>query len=172
MTWTKLGDEFGDQCRELSDAAFRTHVEGLLWCMRRETGGWLDTREVRRFAESPHAEMAVAELVACGWWSLDGSGYRINHHMDLQVEPEVLAKRRENDAARQRRKRARAARLTEESRRDDPGDHPRDPGLDWSGLDGNQNQHQGEHEKPSMDGALIPRPDASRPVRDDPWGLP
>src|SRR4051794_25557102 len=111
MTWAKIGDEFPDQCRDLSDAAFRTHVEGLSWAMRRETGGWFDARDVRRFAESPHADMAVSELVACGWWSLDGEGYRIHHHMDVQIEPEVLAKRRENDAERQRRHREKKAGL-------------------------------------------------------------
>lgn len=103
MTWTKLGDEFSVECRDLSDAAFRTHVEGLLWVMKRETGGYLETREVRRFAESPHAEMALTELVSVGWWSIDGQGYRINHHMEHQPEPDLLAKRREAAAERQRR---------------------------------------------------------------------
>ena len=31
MTWTKLGDEYGGECWELSDAAFRLHIEGLVW---------------------------------------------------------------------------------------------------------------------------------------------
>lgn len=129
MTWTKLGDEFGDECRDLSDAAFRTHVEGLLWTMRRETGGWFDARDVRRFAESPHAGAAVDELVAAGWWSVDGQGYRINHAMRWQVEPEVLAKRRELDAERQRRHRQKKAGLSQR-------DATRDPGLVGAGLDG------------------------------------
>ena len=30
VTWTKLGDEFGDECWTLSDKAFRLHTEGLL----------------------------------------------------------------------------------------------------------------------------------------------
>ena len=34
MTWTKLSDDFGDDCWELSDAAYRLHVEGLLWSNR------------------------------------------------------------------------------------------------------------------------------------------
>lgn len=72
MTWTKLSDDFGDSCAGLSDAAFRSHVEALIWTMRREGGGYIASRDVKRFAESPHAEMAVAELVACGWWSIEG----------------------------------------------------------------------------------------------------
>ena len=100
MTWTKLSDDFADQCCGLSDAAFRTHVEALIWVMRRESGGYLAARDVKRLAESPHTEMAVAELVACGWWSIENQGYRINHHMEHQPEPDLIAKRRELTADR------------------------------------------------------------------------
>ena len=111
MTWTKLSDDFSDSCRDLSDAAFRTHVEGLIWAMRRETGGYVDVRDVKRFAESPHADMAVSELVAVGWWSLEGQGYRINHHMEHQPEPDLLAQRRGLTAERVRKHRRKKAGL-------------------------------------------------------------
>lgn len=111
MTWTKLSDDFTDSCATLSDAGFRTHVEGLIWTMRRETGGFLTARDVRRLAESPHAEMAVSELVACGWWSIDGQGYRINHHMEHQPEPDLIAKRREDTNERVKRHRRKKAGL-------------------------------------------------------------
>ena len=109
MTWTKLSDDFSDHCSELSDAAFRTHVEGLLWTMRRETGGFIASRDVKRFTESPHAEAAIAELVACGWWSIERQGYRINHHMEHQPEPALIAKRRDLTAERVRRHRFKKA---------------------------------------------------------------
>ncbi|MGC7224587.1 hypothetical protein RBA13_22790, partial [Mycobacteroides abscessus subsp. massiliense] len=35
MTWTKLSDDYGDDCWRLSDAAFRTHTEGLCWSNRK-----------------------------------------------------------------------------------------------------------------------------------------
>lgn len=111
MTWTKLSDDFGDSCSTLSDAAFRTHVEALIWTMRRETGGFITMRDVRRFAESPHAEMAVTELVAVGWWSVDGQGYRIHHHMEHQPEPDLIAKRRELTTERVRKHRRKKAGL-------------------------------------------------------------
>ncbi|MBB3041146.1 hypothetical protein [Nocardioides soli] len=111
MTWTKLSDDFGVDCRDLSDAAFRTHVEGLSWVMKRETGGYLDARDIRRFGESPHAEMAIAELVACGWWSIEGQGYRIHHHMEHQPEPDLVARRRELTAERVRKHRRKKAGL-------------------------------------------------------------
>lgn len=114
MTWTKLSDDFADECHGLSDAAFRTHVEGLIWAMRRETGGHIEARDVKRFAESPHAEMAIVELVACGWWSVDGQGYRINHQMEHQPEPDLLARRRELTADRVRKHRRKKAGLDQD----------------------------------------------------------
>lgn len=114
MTWVKISDDFADQCADLSDPAFRTHVEALVWTMRRETGGHISKREAHKLAETEHIEVALHELVATGWWSAVGEDYRINHHMDLQVEPEVIRRRRELDAARQRRARRRKAGLPEE----------------------------------------------------------
>jgi hypothetical protein len=148
MTWTKLSDDFGDQCADLSDAAFRTHVEGLLWAMRRENGGVLTARDVRRFGESQDAQTAVSELVARGFWDATGdNGYLVRHGMGVQIEPDVIAARRRADAERQARKRHKAAGLTatedgaspskslSESRRDTPTDDPRDPGLVWTGRE-------------------------------------
>lgn len=137
MTWTKLSDDFADQCADLTDAAFRTHVEGLAWTMRRETGGRITERDLRRFAECDNPETAAAELVRGGYWMPDPSGWRIVHHMEYQPEPDVIARRRAMDAARQRRKRRKAAGLdTDTSRRDDQRDDPRDPGRDGAGRGG------------------------------------
>lgn len=114
MTWTKLSDDFADDCANLSDAAFRTHVEALIWTMRRETGGYLTIRDVRRCAESPHAEMAVTELVNVGWWTVEAQGYLIRHHMEHQPEPDLIAKRRELTADRVRKHRRKKAGLLSE----------------------------------------------------------
>lgn len=115
MTWTKLSDDYGDECSELTDAAFRTHTEALIWAMRRENAGYITGRDVKRFAESPHIELAVTELVSCGWWSIEGQGYRINHHMEHQPEPDLIAKRRELTADRVKRHRRKKAGLSPES---------------------------------------------------------
>ena len=109
MTWTKLSDDFADECGDLSDHAFRCHVEGLIWALRRETGGYLSDRDVRRCMESERAEDGVAELVARGMWAREGDGYRIGHHMEHEPEPEVLVKRRAATAERVRRHRLKAA---------------------------------------------------------------
>lgn len=89
MTWTKLSDDFSDDCWELSDAAYRLHVEGLNWSNRKLLDCRLPKDEVRRWAKRPEA---VGELVACGWWSDEGDHYTIRHHACYQRTAEqVLA---------------------------------------------------------------------------------
>jgi hypothetical protein len=139
--WLKVSDDFGVEARDLSDAAFRTHVEGLLWVMARETGGFLHQKDVARFAESDRRDAAVRELLEEEYWVPEGSGYRIVHHMEHQIEPEVASAKRRKAAERQRRHRAKAAGLPEPpsrggSRRDGPGDATRDPGRVRTGRDG------------------------------------
>lgn len=109
MTWLKLSDDFGDDCARarLTDGAFRTHVEGLLWAMRRENGGVVDDVALRRFAETADPNAAVRELLEVGFWETDGPALQIVHQMEHQPEPEVIAHRRKRDAERQRRKRLR-----------------------------------------------------------------
>jgi hypothetical protein len=121
MTWLKLSDDFSDDCARagLSDAAYRTHVEGLGWTMRRETNGSIDRRDLRRFAETENPAAAVAELLAVGFWAQAGDdSWRIVHHMEHQPEPEVLGARRRMTAERQRRFRRRRANVPEQ----DPSD--------------------------------------------------
>lgn len=120
MVWTKLSDDFPEQCADLTDAAFRTHVEGLIWTMDRESGGQVLAKDVKRLAESEARDAAVTELVAAGFWAKTPGGYRIAHHMEHQPEPEVLVRRREADAARQRRKRFKAVGLSENASADAP----------------------------------------------------
>ena len=103
MTWLKTSDDFPDQCATLSDAAYRTHHEALSWAMRRETGGFISERDIRRFAESESASEAVKELLDREFWEPAAGGYRIIHHMEHQPEPDVIRKRRENTARRVRR---------------------------------------------------------------------
>jgi len=116
MTWLKLGDEFPDDCAAagLSDSAFRLHVEGLSWVMKRETGGWVSSRDVRRLSDSTDPQAALAELLAAGLW-IDPEKvekkYLIVHHMDLQPEPDEIALNRKKAAERQRNSRRRRAGL-------------------------------------------------------------
>jgi hypothetical protein len=111
MTWTKLSDTFGSEVSRLSDAAFRMHVEGLLYVMRNETGGLIPTEALGWFAGTEDPGKAVAVLLDRSFWIDRGDAYEVVHHMEHQPEPDVIAKRRENDAKRQARKRRRDAGL-------------------------------------------------------------
>ncbi|NQV72088.1 hypothetical protein HQ496_03120 [bacterium] len=150
--WLKISDDFGVVCAglELSDAAFRTHVESLAWAMHRENGGHIHANEVKRFAESHEFEIAVSELVEKGCWSVTEDGYSIKLHMEYQIEPKVINARRQKNAQRQRKSRFKLAGIsteTPESPNDNGRDDTRDAGLDGSGLDGSgldEQTHLGE----------------------------
>lgn len=89
MSWSKLSDDFSDDCWTLSDQAFRTHVEGLVWSNRKLLDCRIPKADVRRFAKHPEA---VAELVDVGWWSDEGDHYLIRHHARYQREKEQVLK--------------------------------------------------------------------------------
>lgn len=163
MTWTKTTDTYPRDARRarLTDAAYRLHHEGLTWVNHLETGPDIDRDDlgvlsgIRPLAR---AEEAVAALLAAGWWRETSDGWAVVEHYGDQIEPTVLARRREADRERQRRKRAKAAGIDPEtgevlpkpepkpeplSRRDDPRDDrrddPRDPGRVGTGRDGTGN---------------------------------
>lgn len=124
MTWLKLSDDFGEDCARarLSDAAFRTHVEGLVWAMRRETDGYVDDIDVRRFAETSDPKAAVQELVNAGFWrALPNGSLQIIHAMEHQPEADVIAARRKKTAERVRRHRRKAAGLAAVEDEEDTG---------------------------------------------------
>ena len=99
MTWTKTGSEFPDDAYnvELSDAAYRTHHEAITYLFKLErTDCYIRTDEVRRFAGSPHVEMAVTELVNLGWWRVQGQGYEVAHHGDV-IRSGITAQAKKRD---------------------------------------------------------------------------
>jgi hypothetical protein len=81
MTWTKLGDEFADECWTLSDKAFRLHVEGLIWSTRKHLDGRLAKDEMPRWAKRPDA---ATELTDVGFWEDCGDHFQIIHHLGYQ----------------------------------------------------------------------------------------
>src|ERR1700722_16304557 len=84
MTWTKLSDDFSDDCWELSDAAVRLHMEGLVWSNRKLLDCRLVKDEMVRWAKRPGA---AEELVAAGWWRDDDTVYLIVHTRYLSTRP-------------------------------------------------------------------------------------
>lgn len=92
MTWTKLSDDFSDDAWDLSDAAFRLHVEGHTWSNRKLLDLHISPDDLRRFAKHPDA---VDELVAKGFWEVDveRGGYVILHHGSYQATSEQVIRR-------------------------------------------------------------------------------
>jgi hypothetical protein len=136
MTWTKLGDEFPDDAADLSDAAFRTHVEALAWSNRRLLDLLVPKRDLRRFAFSDSADLVVPELIKAGWWEEHGEYWWIGcRYPQWQQDRAQVQDKRDRDAERQRRKRKHdrgdhaeclpqncpAARMSRATSRRDPG---------------------------------------------------
>lgn len=137
MTWTKIAENFPEDCAraQLSDAAVRTHLEGLVWAMRRENDGRLLRRDLARLADTSDPTAAAAELVAAGFWAQLPDGWQIEHQMEHQPESEVIAARRDLNAERQRKHRRKGVGLTDPdgkppSRRDETRDVTRDETRD------------------------------------------
>jgi hypothetical protein len=94
VTWTKLSDDFSDDCYQLSDAAFRLHIEGLIWSNRKLLDLSLDKAMLPRWATRPEA---AEELVRAGWWADKGDHYLIRHHGIYQrSRDEVLKQQQAN----------------------------------------------------------------------------
>lgn len=100
MTWSKLSDDFSDDCWTLSDAAFRLHVEGIIWSNRKLLDLRIPKDEVQRFAKHPGA---VQELLGVGWWTEASDGYLIRHHAAYQRLREDVIRQQEVNRANGRR---------------------------------------------------------------------
>ena len=72
MTWTKLSDDFPDDCETLSVPARWLHVEGLCWSNRKLLDCRIPKAHLRKFATDPEC---VTELVATGWWTDEDDAY-------------------------------------------------------------------------------------------------
>lgn len=130
MTWTKLGDEFGDQTWQLSDAAFRLHTEGLVWSNRKHLDGRLDKNEMLRWAKRPGA---ADELVAIGFWEDRGEHFQIIHGLGWQRTAEQWFHQSAVNARNRRKGKARPVRPKDKSSNDSSNDSSDE--RDWSGLD-------------------------------------
>ncbi|QPZ39527.1 hypothetical protein [Paramicrobacterium chengjingii] len=94
MTWTKLSDDFSDECWTLSDAAFRLLVEMLNYSNRKLLDCRIPKDELRRFAKQPDA---VAELVSATYVHDEGDSYRVAFHSLYQPTREQMLKIRDRN---------------------------------------------------------------------------
>jgi hypothetical protein len=101
MTWSKISDDFSDDCWTLSDKAWRLHVEGLIWSNRKLLDLVIPKDELRLFAKHPEA---LGELVMSGYWEEDGLNVTILHHGSYQrLKANVIAQQVANTANQARR---------------------------------------------------------------------
>ncbi|MGH3779588.1 MAG: hypothetical protein ACRDRO_02880 [Pseudonocardiaceae bacterium] len=106
MTWTKLGDEFSDETVDLTDAAFRVHVEALVWSNRKLADLVIPKKLLPRITATDDPYTAAEELVAAGWWQDCGQTYYAGcRFADWQMDRAVIDHRREQQAERMRRHR-------------------------------------------------------------------
>jgi hypothetical protein len=165
MTWTKLGDEHADAAADLSDAAWRTHVEAWEWSNRMLLDLAIPKQHLRRFAFSNDAEKAVEELLATGWWEDRGAVWWVGCRFpEWQRSREQVQVRREQNATAQERRRRHgkgdhslclsgkcpkvsAADSARVSAADTSADSAVDPGRVGSGT-GNPTTHLGEEHPP------------------------
>jgi hypothetical protein len=112
MTWTRLGDDFNDRpgIIGLSDAAFRAHVEALVWANQQTTDGRLPggIRELRRILSAEDLAAVVTELTKAGLWEAAGEEYQLD--WSEQESSDRVRERKTFNADRQRRFRDRAER--------------------------------------------------------------
>lgn len=105
MNWTKFGDEYPVEARELTDAEWRTHGEALMWSNLNGLDLRIPKNHVRRFAEtSVPIDIVTAGLEDKGWWRSEGREWYIGIvHPEWQSSSEGLRIDRDKAAARMRR---------------------------------------------------------------------
>lgn len=105
MPYATFDDNFADHPKVagLSDAAFRLHVAGILYCSRQMSDGLIPAAEVPRLVRRPRRP-AIDELLDRGLWVsiLDGA-YAIHDYLDWNDSREKILKRRAAAAERKRR---------------------------------------------------------------------
>lgn len=103
MTWTRLDDNFADdeEVWDLSDAAFRLYVSGLLFCNRRLTDGRIRVSKVASLVPMSNAKAnrAAQELVDAGKWSvLDAETFGVVKFLNWNKSKERVMAEREAKA--------------------------------------------------------------------------
>ena len=134
MTWTKLGDEYTEDCFRLSTDAFRLHTEGLVYSTGKNLDGRLDKARMLRWAYNIEA---ATELVDCGFWTDEGDHYLIRAHMGWQPTAEqrlAQSMRNRNTRAKGKSRPVRKRHVADEWS-DESSDHSSDD-RDGSGRDG------------------------------------
>lgn len=102
MAWVKFDDGYADHRKiaGLTDAAFRLHTAGILYCGHHLTDGFIEATEVPRLVRR-FRKAALAELVERALWLPQADvGYVIHDYLQWNDTAEKVIKRREDAAKR------------------------------------------------------------------------
>lgn len=101
MAHAQLDDNYGDHPKiaRLSDAAYRLHTNGIVYCSRQLTDGAIDAEDVRGLVRK-FRPAALAELLMRGLWTAVEDQYLIHDYLDWNPSKAEVKRRRE--AARKR----------------------------------------------------------------------
>ena len=93
MSWLRLDDKFAQHPKvaDLSDKAFRVHIEVMLYCAEYETKGRIVPAAVRFAGAKPKQ---IDELVNAKLWDENGASYVIHDFEDYNGE-RALARERQ-----------------------------------------------------------------------------
>lgn len=142
MTWRKTGTEFDDECANvgLSDAAYRTHLEGIGFVYKIENVECRFAKTaLRRFATSEHTSEAIRELLDHGFWGEHANHYEIRHHADV-IRDSLAAQQNKRDRDRKAQQNRRAKQDKDSAERDVSGD----VSADTRQTDRQTDKHLGE----------------------------
>lgn len=100
MTWLKIDDSFVDhpKLHALSDPAHRAVVRSWGYAAKHETDGHVPESIAKEYTRS--SRKVLAEIVASGLWTKNGSGYVIHNFNKRNPTKSELSKRRVEDAER------------------------------------------------------------------------
>ena len=97
MTWIRIDDNFPDHPKiiGLSNHAFRTHIQGLCYCGRFLTDGFIPFAAINSMITEPENK-PTDELESAGLWIRDNKGFHILNYQEYQstkAEVEVIKAR-------------------------------------------------------------------------------
>lgn len=133
MTWTKLSDDFADECWTLTDPAFRLLVEMLNYSNKKLLDCVIPKDEFRRFAKRPEA---LKELLDGGWAIDLGEHIEVIFHAQWQRTREqqlgIEDRNKKNGAKGGRPRKPKTEPPPDGNPSGNPDGNP--TGLVWSGL--------------------------------------
>lgn len=98
MPWANFDDCYPDHPKVigLSDAAFRLHTSGVIYCARYKTDGFIPKPQVSKLVPA-FRNATLNELTRADLWVTDGAGYYIHDYLEwnrsrAEIEAEKEAK--------------------------------------------------------------------------------